>query len=211
MDDAGVFCSVSNPCTVDNGRLSNTRNLCFQSVPNMQSMGWTSLTSAPCSANQIDDTLLCGPQPRENVCLPTPKQICVQNGGTSSPKLLGSLMYDPLYDSENKTCATADSKCQSSSDIVTGWTVIIPITNTCPAGTGGSSNAVPKDVYGYATLHLKTVCWSGSGQGCGGHNPMAPGNCTNFCGNNYIEIDSIACVDCPNSDAMLGPKTVLVK
>ena len=208
-DDAGIYCSTSNPCSVANGRLTAPRNLCFQSsTPNMQSMGWTSLTNPPCSQNNIDNTLLCAEQPNESVC---GEQICVQNGGTSSPKLLGSLMYDPLYDSENKTCLTANGKCQSSSDIVTGWWVIVPVTATCPAGTGGSSNAVPKDVYGYARLHINTVCWSGGGQGCGGNNPHAPASCTNFCGNNYVQIDAITCVDCPNMDQMLGPKAVLVQ
>jgi hypothetical protein len=215
----GRYCSVTEanpPCTFAD------RTLCTAPAPGSgseldQSMGWTSLTRT-CSSNSIDEDLVCGVQPAKNVCLPAPAQICVQNGNTSTPKDLEGLMYDPLYDSKNKTCS--DGNCDASSDTVTGWWVTVPITRTCPASTN-TGHEYP--VYGYAKIHLTAVCGSGVGLGsvCSNHQyqspPTGPHGCppggdpTGICGNNYVRFDSIACVDCDNSDAMLGPKTVLVK
>jgi hypothetical protein len=209
----GDYCSPTAPCTFSN------RTFCTSPTPgtvdpNSQTMGWTSLLSNPtCSSTAIDENLICSDQPSQSVC---GKQICVQNGGTSTPKDLEALMYDPLYDSSNKTCVNGGGVavgCTSSAYTVTGWSVIVPITKICPPLTGGSFS---QDIYGYASIHLTAACGSGGGGGsvCSNHPYASPsGACPSdpTCQNNYIKIDSIACYACSVADSGLGGRASLVK
>ena len=136
---------------------------------------------------------MCGNAPYSPVC--GDNIYTTQGGPTAALRDLGTLMYNPAYDTANKDA--------------TGWWVIVPITE-CPPFEQGSSWD-PKPVISYAKIHIRAVCVTGTTKGCGGADF---GTDTTICPsatNNAIIIDKISCLGCPNQFDLSGLKSVLVQ
>jgi hypothetical protein len=167
-------------------------------APNPQLFGWTSLiTSVTAPGFNLND-LICNWSPFVEVC---GQQIYTTMGGdTTVLRDLEGTMYDPVFDSENKE-KDADGN-------VTGWWLIVPITETCPPGLAGSWD--PKLVTKYAKIHISAINSTGVGNPC--RKFYAPSSIKKAYPNNVIVVDQISCVACANKDDMLGViKFTLVK
>jgi Flp pilus assembly protein TadG len=112
---------------------------------------------------------------------------------------------NPLYDSDYKTCT--DGKCDSISDNVTSWNVLVPIF-VSPDGCPPGDQPAPDTVIAYGRLNIIEVYASGGG----GKNECACGayDATKLNGPNAILANSIECVDCPALD-IIGRRPILVK
>lgn len=157
---------------------------------------WTSLLEKATSSSQVS-AYLCGQQPYSRTCgLPIYTTL---GADTNTLRDLEGAMYNATYDSGNKDYYDL-AKTQ-----VTGWWLIVPITDTCPAGLSGTSWD-PKPASAYAKVHIVSVCASGGGTPCyNGFNPDKK------CTKGTIIIDQISCVDCANYYKMIGLKGSLVK
>lgn len=121
---------------------------------------------------------------------------------------------NPLYESDYKTCA--DGKCNSASDTVTSWRVLVPVFNSDPE-TGGDPNACPpgKQPHPYPVSHYAEMTISevySSGGGSSGTNYCA---CdayppSNFNGPNAIVMIGLHCIECP-AENLCGISPQLVK
>jgi len=113
---------------------------------------------------------------------------------------------NPLYDSDRKTCA--DGVCDSSTDTVTRWKIIVPVFSSagCPPGSQPSPYLVIK----WAEVTIKQVYASGGGGtnkcACGAYNAPAMGGSTP----NAIIVTKIECTSC-DSSSFMGRKPALVK
>jgi len=149
------------------------------------------------------------------------KFFCGTSGDACSLTVYASNGYDnaaarqfrcafknPLYDSDYKTCA--DGTCDSATDTVTSWTVLVPVfdatTNpdACPPG----NQPRPYQVTQYAEITISEV-WASGGGGtnrcaCGDYDASVGG------GPNAIQITGVQCHACPATN-ILGRKAVLVK
>ena len=121
-------------------------------------------------------------------------------------------MFDPNYDSANKIIE----------DGLLKWTVIVPVTKTCPPGQQGKTE--PKATWGFARIRLVAICETGGGNACAGYaalrgwtgknekGPSAPKDlCKDYSNKAEIVIDRIQCISCDDADDKLGLKPVLVK
>jgi hypothetical protein len=114
---------------------------------------------------------------------------------------------NPLYDSFYKVCA--DGNCNSSTDTVIRWNVIVPVLDNstgtaCPPG----NQPDPYLVESLAVISIIEVYASGGGGtnqcACGAYD-ASPQN-----GPNAIIIDGITCSSCGSTN-LLGRKAALVK
>lgn len=159
----------------------------------MKNFAWTSLLIPESSANQVSK-YICGEQPYSRTC----GQMIYTTLGTDTSIMrdLEAAMYDPTYDTANKDIVGT---------AVTGWWLIIPITDTCPAGSQGNAWD-PKKASGYAKVHIISICAPGGGTACyNGSNPDKK------CLANKIVIDQIGCVDCAHEFDLTGLKGKLVQ
>jgi hypothetical protein len=213
---------LNSPCVFDpvrvfsNGPCDSTN--CFDSSGNPIACGcstgvaWTTLLENPTSTPALTD-IICGGQRDERVC---GRDIWTSMGTVSTEwGSLKSLMYDPLYDSEQKTCESAIGAvvpCNSSAYSVKNWWITVPITQSCPPGQQGNAWD-PKPVFGYAQIRVVAICSPGSAGGCSGHNihenVLSPSVCGG--GDKTVVMDQIACVSCSDAEQLPGNKPILVK
>jgi Flp pilus assembly protein TadG len=104
--------------------------------------------------------------------------------------------YNPLYDSERKTCL--DGACDSPTDTVSEWRIIVPVfsdvegeATPCPPG----NQPVPKTVEDYAEITVSDVYASGGAAtncACAAYDagPEPPGS------PNAIVVTAVRCVSC---------------
>lgn len=164
---------------------------------------WTSLIDGNATSSSGVSNLICNKTANEDVCINAP--IYTQYGGASATlKNLESAMYDPAFDASNKQPFP-----NPTGSTVTGWNVIVPVTN-CAAGK--TTGWEPAPVIRYAKLHITKICSSGGGGGCDSHGKAkAPSSVCSGVTQNSIVIDSITCTDCSEKDNMPGLKPALVR
>jgi Flp pilus assembly protein TadG len=159
----------------------------------------TTLLDDPTAPGFNLDSLVCQTSPNAFVCN---KQIYSTMGAdTSTLRNIESVFYDPNFDSANK------DYFDSAKTQVKSWTLIVPITDTCPPGQQGGSYD-PKTVSQYAKIRLIAVCATGIGKTCRPFSAPA-GACSSYV-NNVIVIDQIICVPCPSESLFSGLKPALV-
>lgn len=115
---------------------------------------------------------------------------------------------NPRYDSANKTCG--DGNCDSITDNVTSWSVIVPVFDEATGGCPPGDQPGPQTIVKYAKVRIIEVYASGSGGtsrcACEAYNADRTYGPTD----NAIKIDDVRCVDCPATE-FLGTKAVLVR
>lgn len=167
---------------------------------------WTSLLSQATGPGISLNDLLCTTTPYVDVCA---HNIYTTMGEvTITQRNLAADMYDPTFDPGDKVIV---------SGTVQSWTVIIPVTNSCPCGTGGGWD--PHSAYGYARIRIIAVCATpGAGSPCRPFSAPSgtcgtPGTCGPYgpyCPQTIV-IDQIQCISCSDPSLMIGLKPVLVK
>lgn len=199
---------ASVPCTYPSGRQYETG----PGEPYDFKFAWTTLLENPTSANALEN-LMCTNTPFVDVCN---KYIYATMGGpTSSLRDMESAFYDTNLDAANKDFAVVDGQ-----QIVTGWEVIVPITELCPPGSEGSAYD-PKKVIQFAKVHITAICATGAASGCWGASPnlntacndetLPSKNCCKNFSNNVIVVDKVQCVSCNDPSIFSGTKVALVK
>jgi len=185
-------CTTPNICTFSPARIMDLQT----STPSSNRIAWTSLLTSPPDTNTFNG-LICGNSPYESVC-----NQSVQNFTGVSNSTLGALesaMYDPNFDSSDKTIIGG---------VVQNWTTIVPVTRDCPPD---SSAAMP--IFGYARVRITKVCSSGGGNvpQCLPTHHAPSGVCAG--GEKVVVIDQISCCDCSINDCfgLQGVRSFLVK
>jgi len=181
-------------------------------TPSDNLFAWSSITEKPTGPGINLNDIICGTTPNVAAC---GSQIYTTMGGdTVTLRKMESVMYNPNLDAAHKDIDNAGN--------VTGWTVTIPITDvtngqpSCPPGTQGIGvGNDPKNVWGYAEIHIIAICAPGGGNGCGGggnNQYRAPNSvCNAYSPNSVIVIDKITCVTCANMNQLPGLKPSLVR
>lgn len=199
---------TSTPCLYPNGRQYETG----PGEPYDFKFAWTTLLENPTAANRLS-TLICTSTPFVDVCN---KDIWSTMGGpTSSLRDMESAFYDPNLDAANKTFATINGNT-----VVTGWEVIVPITQHCPPGAQGNAYD-PKRVTQYAKVNISAICATGAASGCWGASPnltnacnngtLPAKNCCRNFSNNVIVVDRVQCVPCGDQSIVSGTQPIIVK
>jgi len=186
--DPTTFCTLDPPYVLDTGSTG----------PPDRMFAWSTLLKRVSSSTQLID-LICGEYPFQEVC---GEKIWSSMGTNNAvERNLEAIMFDPNYDHDNKDIVGG---------IVTGWWLTVPVTTECPPGEQGQgSGNDPKDVWGYADVHIIAICATGGGSAC--RPGSAPASlCTPY-PNHSIVIDAITCTSCPNRKQKIGRKPVLVQ
>ncbi|HEY5973946.1 MAG TPA: hypothetical protein VIU41_04330, partial [Geobacteraceae bacterium] len=166
-------------------------------VPFTNAFAWTSLLDQVTSTNVLESNFICKDAPFVEVC---GKEIYSMMGAsTAALRDLESVMYDPWIDGTNKD--------KDNAGRITGWWVIVPITQDCPPGGQGSTYD-PKRVTRYAKIRIKSIC-SGGTAGCRGYG--APGGVCDHAAANSIVIDRFLCINCGDKDLLMGTRGTLVE
>jgi len=199
---------TATPCLFPDGKQYETGPI----EPYDYKFAWTTLLENPTAANKLEK-LMCKDTPMQNVC---GKDIWATMGGpTSTLRDMESAFYNINLDASNKEFTIIDEN-----KVVTGWNVIVPITEHCPPGAEGSAYD-PKRVSHYAKLHISAICATGAASGCWGTPPnikdackdgvLPAKNCCENFSNNVIVIDSIQCVSCTDESIFSGTKPSIVE
>ena len=175
-----------------------------EAIPGNVGIAWTSFnTSSQQMENNEINAITYGKE--INACGLT---VYTSNGNVNSlQRQLRCAFKNPLYDSANKTCA--DGNCNSSSDNVTSWTVLVAIVqspNGCPPGDQPS----PDTVVSYGRMTITEVYATGGGGtnecACSAYDaPAMTGSQPNA-----IRVTSLQCLACPATE-YTGSTPVLVK
>jgi len=231
-EDACEGC-IDALCTLDPPRILDTG----PSAPYGERFAWAAVgegQAATAPGFNLND-VICTYQPNADVCTGEPLYTSM---ATAQSELvnLENMMYNPNVDSD------VTKKTIDGNGCVTGWWITIPVVDCPPLGTGGSclpgesgGNWEPKNVWGYASIHIDAICASphGGPGSCGGAScggtpckvkgevyPTA-GHCAPWseCSpyltnpdvpNSIIVIDAIKCTNC-ESDDLTATKAVLVR
>jgi Flp pilus assembly protein TadG len=171
--------------------------------PGNQGTAWTvfSETTQSTPTNELIP-FFCGTE--GNACNLT---IYSSNGNNNAAmRQFRCAFLNPLYDSDRKTCA--DGVCDSSTDNVTRWKIIVPVFDSagCPPGAQPQPYLVVK----WAEVTVKQVFASGGGGtnycACGQYNAGHTTGPTD----NAITVTKIECTSCSDS-SFIGRKVALVK
>jgi Flp pilus assembly protein TadG len=171
-------------------------------IPGNVGIAWTSFnTTSQATEKDKIISFFCGAT--QDVCNLT---VYTSNGYNNDlARQFRCAFKNPLYDSDNKTCS--DGACDSATDNVTSWSVLVPIF-TSPDGCPPGDQPAPDTVVQYGKLNIIEVYASGSGGtsncACGAY------DADKLNGPNAILVNSIYCFDCNNPD-IPGNKPVLVK
>jgi hypothetical protein len=167
-------------------------------------IAWTSFNATSQQTEKdVINSVLCGTE--KDACGLT---VYTSNSNDNS---LGRQFYcalrNPLYNSHNKTCA--DGNCDSSSDIVTSWTLLVPIFES-PGGCPPGDQPAPERIVQYGRLTITDVYASGGGGtnecSCGAFDaPSQTGSLPNA-----IRVTKLECAPCDDPQ-FLGSKATLVK
>lgn len=163
---------------------------------------WTTYYDNSTSTSDLR-ALIQGQPPAINACNTNIYTSMGQD--TDALRDLESAMYYRNYQPDAKSPATGD---------VTGWDIIVPVTETCNPTTQGNSND-PHLVTWYAKVHVESICVPGS-PGFFGVKPInsecPPGNAGKPL-EKKIYITSVRCISCssPDLNEFLGVKQGLVK
>lgn len=200
-------CSAS-PCVFPEGKVYETG----PGEPYDYKFAWTTLLDNPTAANRLTN-LVCNSTPFVNVCN---KDIWATMGGpTSVLRDMESAFFDTNLDAANKDFAVV-----AGTRVVTGWEVIVPITEYCPPGAEGAAYD-PKRVTQYAKVHITAICATGAASGCWGTTPnltqackdnlLPTKNCCKNFPNNVIVVDRVQCITCDDQSITSGTKPVIVQ
>lgn len=190
----------------------DTSGTTFDNVSSNRMFAWTTLLDNPTSSNSVGDMICKAPGNFTNVCT---KSIYSSMGTqTASLRNLEFIMYNPQVG--------RDSKDPPSGNSITGWTLIVPVTESCPPGQQGNAWD-PKKVSDYAKIHIAAICSAGEGNPCAAYysGPDYSSD-SNFCkdfkkdhdikGSDFIIVDSIQCIKCGSDNSFFpGQKQILVK
>jgi hypothetical protein len=173
-------------------------------TPGNVGIAWTSFnTSSQASDPSTTISYFCGATSK--AC---GLSIYTSNGAVNSlARQFRCAFKNPMFDSSNKTCA--DGACDSASDTVTSWAVIVPIVsspNGCPPG----DQPAPDLVVSYGRLTITEVYASGGGGtsncACAAYDaPPMTGPTPNA-----IMVNSLECATCPATE-FFGRLPALVK
>lgn len=171
--------------------------------PGNQGIAWTVFSETSQSTPTADLVeYFCGKE--KNACDLT---VYSSNGyNSSAARQFRCAFKNPLYDSDNKTCA--DGKCDSNLDTVASWSVLVPV--FAPGGCPPGAQPSPYLIVRYAKMRITEVYASGGGGtnrcACGAYDAPAMTGSTP----NAIIIDGLQCVACPATE-FFGRKPALVR
>ena len=127
--------------------------------------------------------LICNEAPAQDVC---GKSINVSFGMNDEPlRDLESVMYNPELDKANK-------EFDATADTVSGWWVLVPMTDSAPLKS--SAQFVAQQVTKYALVRISRICVAGP-PACG-QKFDAPAKLCGPNAENALYIDRISCVGC---------------
>ncbi|KAF0216536.1 MAG: hypothetical protein FD174_3630 [Geobacteraceae bacterium] len=202
VDACGSDCIYPNICSIPERKMIRDYWDTKKDPPAIDRYAFTSLLHPVTGTITLSD-MICKEMPAQEVC---GKAIFTTQGANNDAlRDMESMMYDPHVDKSNKEYDKATGK-------LSGWWVIVPVTDRPPAKQGDSYEL--HSVARYALIRISRICVSGT-TGCiqvGGPYD-APSSICGGDGNDGLYIDRISCVGC-GSQSMLhlpGLQPVLVK